>query len=101
VHGAIGTNASASTARAHGEELNRKRGQPKKEETMSWSKSVQGTHDEAKAQIAADQSVPQSMKDALAPILAEFSPEKHVSVSTYGHHDGAGGGNATITVTTI
>lgn len=68
---------------------------------MSWSVNVRGSHDEAKSKIAADQNVPQSIKDALGPILGEFSPEKAVTVSTHGHHDTSGGGNATITVATV
>lgn len=67
---------------------------------MSWSVTVDGTHDEAKQKIAADPHVPQSIKDAVGPMLSEFSIEKKVSVATHGHHDGAGGGNATLAVNT-
>lgn len=67
---------------------------------MSWSVTADGTHEEAKEKIAADTTVPQGIKDALGPVLAEFSPEKAVSVSTHGHHDGQGGGNANLQVTT-
>lgn len=67
---------------------------------MSWSVSKDGTRDEVTKKIADESTVPQGMKDALVPLLAEFSIEKTLSVTTYGHHNGRGGGNATIMVTT-
>ncbi len=67
---------------------------------MSWSVKADGTREEANAKIAAESSVPQAIKAATVQMLAEFSPEKAVTVSTHGHHDGAGGGNATIAVAT-
>lgn len=68
---------------------------------MSWSAKAEGTRDEANAKIAAETSVPQSIKDAAVTMLTEFSPEKSVTVSTHGHHDGAGGGNAMLAVATV
>jgi hypothetical protein len=67
---------------------------------MSWSVTVDGTQAEATRKLADKDNVPQSVKDALPQMLTEFAPEKKVSVSTYGHHDSAGGGNATITIST-
>jgi hypothetical protein len=66
---------------------------------MSWSVRADGKRTEAKETIDADVNVPPNVKQAIDSLLDEF-PEKNVSISTSGHHDGAGGGNATITVQT-
>jgi hypothetical protein len=71
-----------------------------KEAGMSWNVSVDGTHDEVKEKLGAEQTVPKGITAALDPILEEFAADKAVTVATNGHHDGAGGGYAHLAVTT-
>lgn len=68
---------------------------------MSWSVDTEGTHGEVEDELAQSRHhIPPSVRDATSALLAEFNHHNKVSVKTYGHHDGLGGGNATITVVT-
>lgn len=67
---------------------------------MSWSVSADGTRDEAQRKLDADPQVPPAVRTAVDQLLREFSVEKTVTVTTHGHHDTAGGGNATVSVQT-
>jgi hypothetical protein len=67
---------------------------------MSWSVTAEGTRDEVNKKIANEASVPVAVVGAIGMVMAEYAPDVPLTVTTNGHHDGAGGGNATITVKT-
>ncbi len=68
---------------------------------MSWNVSMQGTHVQAEDAVTADPHVPVAIRTAAHHVLQAVAADAQVMLSTNGHIDTTGRGNATISVRTI